>query len=1123
MRDRRAWRADATATLRDRWQPEEDKNRARHLLDVELALYLMERVAPGHPCSDVWALLGGYPFLEASGTPVDATAEQVMVVARHLVLRFKDRYDWDNALRWYVTTMPETLRGYEVNLETGTVRRRHPRVLPDRWEIYEHALTAAPPDRSSPLTTAGHGQYLVDSAAGPRSVTIPQWLPLDTQGLGHDLTARADREPIEVTWEELTEAAARGDALEEEIGWAPRSNWAQRLADAELELRGPDNTFSRSEKLTIDGLLNLVGMVGAGKSTLVDVLILWAASSQPAKRVCVIADNVTALLRKVVHLQALGISAAPVVGESNRVLHLRRLHRLTAPGDGRIGPTGERMFDLVSTACALDGLRDHEAEPWEVQRAPCRNLLPLDGSSGGNGPLGCPVWRRCARHQPSRDLVDADVWVATTPSLVHTPLPQELNGERLRYLEAAWRRSDLLIVDEADQVQTQLDSVFSPSQRLIGQEGDAWLDEVDKLTRDWVRRAEREQMHDPTVRRWKTTLGTAMTAVDMLYGVLSRDRDRNPAALDKRWLDTGYFTDWTLTQQLAQSWAGYGPKTSRGHMPSEGWETDPVYRKLRASFSVFIDDPLSGVEPGDATAARIVALAKAILNDSDEPGRLSRIEDWLRALQKDWADDGAQLVIDERDLERQAARLEFTIFVAVLANKLNILVELFREVEFQLGLEGTSSTLFHRAPRDFQPVVPESPMGNVLGFQYLESDDTPGRRRGPMGQLRFFRCTGIGRWVLLHLHELYHADSRRGPNVLLLSGTSWAATSPRYHIDIPVNAILKPRKQELEAIRNSRFEFFPLFVGDVSTPIRVSGAKGEQRERALEQMVAALADPGAGRSILEQHRDALPEGRRRLLLLVGSYAEARIVADHLIRLRDSWRDHVRRLIADDEEFTDYWDGPLTLRRGDVGTLADTAAWILVAPLLAMERGHNILNNVDQAAIGAAYFLVRPHPRPDDLSYIIQRINQWACRQINDGLPTIPEDQRIPVGKCAEAFRRSAHRKWRGLLHMKLAYSSMPDLERRALAWTLLVTIWQVIGRLVRGGVPAEVYFCDAAFAPGSALRNDTAQDDDTTSLLLGLRDVLAPYFQPESEDPDRYLVEALYGCLHEALAGIEGL
>ena len=66
-------------------------------------------------------------------------------------------------------------------------------------------------------------------------------------------------------------------------------------------------------------------------------------------------------------------------------------------------------------------------------------------------------------------------------------------------------------------------------------------------------------------------------------------------------------------------------------------------------------------------------------------------------------------------------------------------------------------------------------------------------------------------------------------------------------------------------------------------------------------------------------------------------------------------------------------------------------------------------------------------------------------------------------------------------------------------------------------------FCDAAFAPYTALRTDTDRDIVRTSLLLGLREVLAPYFEPTCQDPDRYLVDALYGCLYEALTQIEGM
>ena len=87
-------------------------------------------------------------------------------------------------------------------------------------------------------------------------------------------------------------------------------------------------------------------------------------------------------------------------------------------------------------------------------------------------------------------------------------------------------------------------------------------------------------------------------------------------------------------------------------------------------------------------------------------------------------------------------------------------------------------------------------------------------------------------------------------------------------------------------------------------------------------------------------------------------------------------------------------------------------------------------------------------------------------------------------------------------------------------WDQLVVMWQVIGRLVRGGAPARVVFVDAAFAPGEA--GLTATDTPETSLLLSMRQVLAPYFADDSGiDPvDRSLVDNLYEPLYQALAGL---
>jgi hypothetical protein len=129
-----------------------------------------------------------------------------------------------------------------------------------------------------------------------------------------------------------------------------------------------------------------------------------------------------------------------------------------------------------------------------------------------------------------------------------------------------------------------------------------------------------------------------------------------------------------------------------------------------------------------------------------------------------------------------------------------------------------------------------------------------------------------------------------------------------------------------------------------------------------------------------------------------------------------------------------------------------------------------------------------------------------------------------------AFRTTARGVWRHLLSRPYIYSVLSDAEKESFAWDQLVTIWQVIGRLVRGGVPARVVFVDAAFAPRlAATQARTLSPDrrlrwlDDPGLLVRLRDVLAPYFAPEGNpgafpDPaDPSLVRLLYRPLYEAL------
>ena len=172
------------------------------------------------------------------------------------------------------------------------------------------------------------------------------------------------------------------------------------------------------------------------------------------------------------------------------------------------------------------------------------------------------------------------------------------------------------------------------------------------------------------------------------------------------------------------------------------------------------------------------------------------------------------------------------------------------------------------------------------------------------------------------------------------------------------------------------------------------------------------------------------------------------------------RQRVVSMHPDEDESLDSW----LIRRGEIEQLRYRDADVLVAPLLAIQRGFNILNETGGALLGSAFFLVRPYPVPDDLSQHIIGMNDWVVKLLHK------YDHQLPL-----EFGIQGSREWGAPRH---AYSSgITDLQRvvtdrgasrrsvpPAPLGSVLV-VWQTIGRLVRSGREARVFFVDAAFHP----------------------------------------------------------
>lgn len=1117
MRDIAAWRE----RLRRQFATHlENAEQAHEIYELEIGLRLLEKILPGESARVLWTLLTGYDFYE----PRAAAERQMIFNARQFLGRFRSQYAWENALKKY-RKITASLRGYEICGANNSFRQVERSAASGRWRIYDELLTTKLPYDKRRFVWAEAGEYSIKDRREDETygIKIPENLVFDFTPQ-HQLTEKRTREPLAINIADLCETAAWMDEQEAAAKIMPQ-DWQKRLEKGvKLKAVNSAGRLELSDNLTIGGVLHLAGMVSSGKSTLMTVLAVWAA--RRGLHVTLLVNDVIGALNQAQQFNRFaGVVAAPILG-SDRKSHLNRLHRILAreQPETPLAPD-HNGFRWLSTACPLDALRlDTPKEPLALDFRPCLNLKRSapkndDEETDKNAnqksfqnsrvKIACPLFPVCPFHRAQRELTNANIWIATPASLVYTAVPAQINPENLRFAELVAQRSDLVVVDEADRVQIQLDEIFSPHEILFTtRSDDGWLDQLERFVGERTAGQGRGFVNEVGLEEWRQSFHKAQDMADLVF---RRLRDQKVLQDWIKNLDS--FTDVTLFALLTKDLSG-DKKTQKR-------ET------LRRIFDKFVDEALPeifGRQIDNQNSDRNLQQSAGELSDSFNEkhktsvrnlqqfarelltaGEAANLHDSLcKWIEKNKAVDFG----DANELPRVAVKLEFAIAVAVLSNRLNVLLSRWQQVAVPLRLEEMTARLSFSSPFDYQGLLPGAPMSNTLAFQFLADEKRDAKT------LRFYRCTAIGRWLMLNLHQLLHAESIAGPNVLLLSGTSWAGKTPAYHVQTTVGGVLSAPDREKKEIADSRFEFLDL-RDKRDQPIFVSGKEGDERYEALRKMLTRLAETGQyqSQSRFEAILDSLEPARRRLLLVVGSYREAEIAREHLETF-SRWRASVVQLVPDVAAWSEG-ESANTLRRGLVDRFAETRAELLIAPLQAIERGHNILVEMEDdnaetrrvAAIGAAFFLVRPHPQPRDLAYAVRSLNSWAIEKAKE-LPGAS----IDLNAAAWAWRREAQKLWRKLLTRHIAYKNLREGdERDQLTWHLLVSIWQVVGRLVRGGVPALVYFCDAAFYPAYF-----DPKSKSPSLLIEMRKVLEKYF--DGEPPEFEIVRELYEPLYKALS-----
>lgn len=344
-----------------------------------------------------------------------------------------------------------------------------------------------------------------------------------------------------------------------------------------------------------------------------------------------------------------------------------------------------------------------------------------------------------------------------------------------------------------------------------------------------------------------------------------------------------------------------------------------------------------------------------------------------------------------------------------------------------------------------QNYLPSALMGNLFGIKLTSEDD-----------IVLFRQYAYGRALMTDLPYLRinREGIPTGPHVVLLSGSSYAKGSYEYHVNADVNYIIEADKSVREFIGKTQFM-------ELGIEERVSGSPLENREKILRNVV----DHCTAYIISE-----LNKKKGKILLVVNSFSQAESAAD---RLRANLRkrgcgEEVCALISDKN--MEKKDLSQYIRRGEVYKFAQRKARILVAPALAIERGHNIVDEQGHSSLSSVFFLIRPMGVPDDVKERSIKMNGYMAAKLFNYKENDLYQKNLYVRKEATKF-------W-----IRMNYSAKRRLDylydaeiKTDLVSTMFVLILQIFGRLCRvtdaTKEPPTVYFADGAFRKRAGAEN----------------------------------------------------
>ena len=253
------------------------------MCEVEVGLWLQHRLTSKAAAADAWPLFSGYPFARAWGLAVD---ERMLRVARHTLWPYQRPTAWEDLLDFYNRCDPR-LRGFLISDPRLPAERLSPAFAPQRWDQYDELLRQAPPFTRVELPQASPGQYRLPVGQATVGISIPDRPAVAPRPHDLDLSPTSRGAPLTISRGELLNTARDMDERQPQ-------DWYERMERIDFFTRS-GRTFEHGDALSIDRIQHLLGIVGAGKSTIRDIITIHLVRRHRMRVTIVVGDVAEAL------------------------------------------------------------------------------------------------------------------------------------------------------------------------------------------------------------------------------------------------------------------------------------------------------------------------------------------------------------------------------------------------------------------------------------------------------------------------------------------------------------------------------------------------------------------------------------------------------------------------------------------------------------------------------------------------------------------------------------------------------------------------------------------------------------------------------------------------------------